>query len=77
MSIQEFKNKAFQNNEVKKEYEKFKYSWEILGFNHQDTANSYNNLAIFYKNIKQDYDKAEDYYMKSLTIYENVLGFNH
>jgi tetratricopeptide (TPR) repeat protein len=48
----------------------------VLGKNHPDTANSYNNIGLVYCYLS-DYDKALEHYLKSLEIQENVLGKNH
>ena len=49
---------------------------KVLGDYHPDTATTYNNLGILYKNIGE-YDKALDYYLKALAIKEKVLGTDH
>ena len=46
--------------------------WE----NHPNTAASYNNLALVYKN-EGEYKKAKELYLKSLNIRKRVLGENH
>lgn len=40
-------------------------------------AKAYNNLAVFYKNIKQDFTKVEIYYEKALNIRLNFFGELH
>ncbi len=39
--------------------------------------NSYASLALFYHNIRQDYNKAEMFYEKSLNIRRKVYGIEH
>ena len=48
----------------------------ILGKEHPDTAEAYNNLALVYQ-VRGDYEKALDYCWKALTIREKVLGTEH
>ena len=49
---------------------------KLFGPNHKTTASSYNNLALFYHNIKKNEEKAEYFYIKSLNIRVNQLGFH-
>ena len=49
---------------------------EFYGKEHPDTAMSYNNIGIVYKN-RGKYDKALEYYQKALVIQEKVLGKEH
>jgi len=49
---------------------------KILGEEHPDTAQSYNNLAELYRNMGK-YQKAEPLYLKALKIREKVLGEEH
>ena len=48
----------------------------VQGQDHPNTAGSYNNIGIVYRN-KGDYDKALEYYLKAVKIREAVLGENH
>ena len=47
-----------------------------LGVEHQEVAESLNNLATLY-HLQGKYDKAYPLYKKSLYILENILGKNH
>ena len=48
---------------------------KVLGENHPNTAASYNNLALVYKN-EGEYKKAKELYLKSLNIRKRVLLFH-
>ncbi len=48
----------------------------MLGKEHPDTAESYNNIGLIYKK-QGDYTKALDYYQKTLDTREKVLGKEH
>ncbi len=48
----------------------------ILGEEHPDTAETYNNLAFLYK-VQGEYEKAKTLYEKSLRIREKVFGEEH
>lgn len=48
----------------------------ILGKEHPDTANSYNNIGSLYY-AEQDYHKALEYFEKALKIYKEKLGEGH
>ena len=45
-------------------------------FDHPDTANSYNNIAVVYVS-QGDYSKALEWNFKALAIRENILGVEH
>ncbi|MBQ6194890.1 MAG: DUF2225 domain-containing protein [Prevotella sp.] len=49
---------------------------EFYGKEHPDTASSYNNIGIVYKD-RGDYNKALDYYQQALNIKEKVRGKEH
>ena len=49
---------------------------KVLGTEHPDTATSYNNIGIVYKD-RGDYDAALEYYNKALAIREKGLGTEH
>ena len=48
----------------------------VLGKEHPDTANSYNNIGAVYDN-KGEYEKGLEYYLKALEIREKALGKEH
>ena len=48
----------------------------LYGLEHPDTATSYNNIGLVYKDLG-DYDKALEYYFKALPIRKKVLGIEH
>jgi tetratricopeptide (TPR) repeat protein len=48
----------------------------LLGIEHPDTAETYNNIAIVYE-TKRDYVEALMWYAKALAINEKVLGAEH
>ncbi len=50
---------------------------KLFGENHSFTAQSYQNLAIFYEENMKDLTKAGEYYQKSLQIKINLFGENH
>ena len=52
------------------------HSEELYGNENADTATSYNNIGLVYKN-QGDYDKALECYFKALEIWEKVLGKEH
>ena len=47
-----------------------------LGYEHPDTATTYNNIALVYNN-QGDYTRALEWYSKALIIFENTLGTEH
>ena len=49
---------------------------KVLGYEHPDTATTYNNIAVIYNNLGE-YNQALDWHEKALTIYEKILGFEH
>ena len=49
---------------------------EFYGKEHPDTARSYGNIGIVYKN-RGEYDKALEYHKQALDIKEKVLGKEH
>ncbi|MDR2870667.1 MAG: tetratricopeptide repeat protein, partial [Deferribacteraceae bacterium] len=49
---------------------------KLLGAEHLDTADSYNDVACIYSD-QGDYAKALEYHQKSLKIRESVLGIEH
>ena len=49
---------------------------KVLGKDHPDVANSYNNIGSVYSDMG-DYPKALDFYTKALNIREKVLGKDH
>ena len=49
---------------------------KVLGKNHSDTAESYNDIGTTYDKLGH-YTKALDYHFKALDIYEKVLGLEH
>jgi tetratricopeptide (TPR) repeat protein len=49
---------------------------EFYGKQHNETATSYNNLALLYKSQGR-YEKAEPLFKNALEIYKQVLGKNH
>lgn len=49
---------------------------KALDANHPDVARIYNNIGVVYKD-KGDFDKALDYYQRSLSIRLKSLGANH
>ena len=49
---------------------------KVLGKDHSDTAESYNDIGLTYHNLG-DYTKALEYYSKALDIREKVLGKEH
>ena len=49
---------------------------KILGKEHLDTANSYNNIGSAYSNVG-DYRKALEFHTKALNIREKILGKEH
>ena len=49
---------------------------ELYGTEHENTANSYNEIGLVY-HAQGDYPKALEYYFKALEIYEKVLGKDH
>ena len=51
-------------------------SEELYGIENQDTATSYNELGVIYKE-KGEFDKALEYYEKAFEINERVLGIGH
>ena len=48
----------------------------LYGTEHPDTAYSYNNIGIVYKDLSE-YEKALEYHLKALKIKEKVLGTEH
>ena len=49
---------------------------KVLGMNHVDTAGSYSNIGVVYRNMG-DNDKAKEFYYKTLDVFEKVLGAEH
>jgi len=49
---------------------------KVLGEEHPNTATTYNNIAVVYKN-RCNYELALEYYGKALSINEKVLGAEH
>ena len=49
---------------------------ELYGKEHENTAATYNNIGVAYRN-QGNYPKALEYYGKALAIYEKVLGKDH
>ncbi|MDR0917938.1 MAG: DUF2225 domain-containing protein [Oscillospiraceae bacterium] len=49
---------------------------KIFGKNHPDTATSYNDIGVVYKD-KGDYEKALEYFFKALKIQKKVLEKEH
>jgi len=49
---------------------------EVLGFDHPDTASSYNNIALVYSR-QGEYGKSLELYDKAMKICEKVLGLDH
>ena len=49
---------------------------KVLGREHPDTAQSYNNIANVY-DANGEYDRALEYHEKALAIIEKVLGREH
>lgn len=49
---------------------------KVLGTDHPDTADSYNDTGIVY-NAKGDYDKALEFSIKALEIRKKILGVKH
>ena len=49
---------------------------ELYGTEHEETANSYNNIGVVYE-AQGDYPDALKYHFKALEIDEKVLGKNH
>ena len=48
----------------------------MLGENHPETAISYNNLAVLYKN-QSEYKDATTYYLRAYKIFKFKLGLLH
>ena len=48
----------------------------MKGVEHPDTADSYINIGVVYAE-QGDYEKALEFFFKSLAIYEKVLGAEH
>ena len=49
---------------------------KVFGENHPNVATDYNNLGAAW-NAKGQYDKAIEYYQKTLKIFIKYLGENH
>ena len=48
----------------------------VLGSEHPDTAQTYNNLANVYAE-QGDYEKALEYYQRALKVYLDTFGEEH
>ncbi|GHU24550.1 hypothetical protein FACS1894164_11450 [Spirochaetia bacterium] len=49
---------------------------KVLGSEHPDTAGSYNNIGVVYRDMG-NYEKALEFYQKACAILEKVLGSEH
>ena len=49
---------------------------KALGSKHEQTANSYNNIAVLYK-LNTQYEKSLEYFKKAIDVRESVMEFDH